>query len=84
MHPSLEIEEILRYILEFLYGDPSGQNRRSLVNLAITCRNFLRPALEILWFDLPSLSPLVMCLPEDAWEKRNDEMSGRPKVVRSS
>jgi hypothetical protein len=72
MHPSLEIEEILRCIFEFVYGDPLLQpKRRSLANLAITCRTFLRPALETLWFHLPSLGPLIMCLPEDAWVKNN-------------
>ena len=72
MHPALEIEEVLRYILEFLYGNPHEPDRQSIVNLAITCRTFLRPSLEILWFDLPSLGPLIMCLPEDAWGSRND------------
>ena len=70
MHRSLELEEILLYIFEFLNGDPEGPDLRSLANLAVTCCTFWRPAVEILWFHLLSLGPLVMCLPVDAWEVR--------------
>jgi hypothetical protein len=78
MHRSLEFKEILLYIFEFLNGD-----LRSLANLAVTCRTFWRPAVEILWFHLPSLCPLVMCLPRDAWEVRpRTAMFGDRAVVR--
>jgi hypothetical protein len=79
MHRSLELEEIVLYIFEFLNGDPDV---RSLANLAVTCRTFWRPAVEILWFHLPSLSPLVMCLPGDAWEVRRMNVLGIPALVR--
>lgn len=45
----MELEEILRYTFEFLNGDTQGPNRRSLANLAMTCRTFsdlLSPALK--------------------------------------
>ena len=83
MHPCLQIEEILRCIFEFVYGDrhiKCHPKRRSLANLAISCRTFLRPALETLWFHLPSLGPLVMCLPEDAWVVRRNDRN-LPKLV---
>jgi hypothetical protein len=84
MHRSLELEEILLYIFEFLNGDPEGPDLRSLANLAVTCCTFWRPAVEILWFHLPSLGPLVMCLPGDAWEvrPRTDVLFGIPALVR--
>jgi hypothetical protein len=80
MHRTLQIEDILRYVFRFLIEDPPGPQQRSLANLAITCRTFLLPALEVLWFDLPSIGHLVMRLPEDSWEEVTD-VRGRPRLV---
>ena len=82
---TLEIEEIQRYVFRFLSESPRPQNR-SLANLATTCRTFLHPALEALWFELLSLDRLVMCLPEDSWEFRKIPPGdkGKPTLVHFS
>lgn len=38
-----------------------------LCALARTCRDFHAPASRYLWYNLPDLSPLVMCMPSDLW-----------------
>ena len=81
MHPCLQIDEILRSIFEFLKEDPQGPQRRTLVNLAITCHTFSLPALAVLWSHLPSLAPVVMCLPCDAWGCTTKRASTRLALV---
>ena len=60
MHHALEIQEILSNI----FGHFSRSESSHLLALAITCRAFKEPALDVLWADLDNLSPLVRCLPE--------------------
>ncbi|KAF8441727.1 hypothetical protein L210DRAFT_441019 [Boletus edulis BED1] len=58
MPRTLEIQEILLNV--FGHCD----SRADLPSLARTCRAFKEPALDVLWEELPSLSPLTRCLPE--------------------
>ncbi|KIK43336.1 hypothetical protein CY34DRAFT_81982 [Suillus luteus UH-Slu-Lm8-n1] len=37
---------------------------RTLLALALTCKSFSGPALDLLWQDLDNFSPLVKCLPQ--------------------
>ncbi|KAF8120218.1 hypothetical protein EV363DRAFT_1281596 [Boletus edulis] len=61
MHHALEIQEILLNI----FGHASSYYQTTdLVALAITCRAFKDPALDVLWEILPDLSPLAQCVPE--------------------
>jgi F-box-like len=62
MHHCLIISEILLKIFDFLYDDDPCR-RAPLARLALTCRTFHDPASELLWSYLPSLHPLVKCLP---------------------
>ncbi|KAG1870205.1 hypothetical protein DFJ58DRAFT_723102 [Suillus subalutaceus] len=60
MHQALCIAEILDQI-------SWHTNRGSLPGLALTCRTFEGPALDTLWRNLPSLEPLVKCIPMHIW-----------------
>ncbi|KAF9220214.1 hypothetical protein BS17DRAFT_787721 [Gyrodon lividus] len=44
---------------------PIQECRETLYNLALTCHAFKEAALDMLWFDLDSLYPLLRCLPVD-------------------
>ncbi|KAG1890169.1 hypothetical protein F4604DRAFT_1914710 [Suillus subluteus] len=58
MHPALQNLEVICTISSYV-------ERTSLPALASTCREFEHPALDVLWRDLHSVSPLVNCLPSD-------------------
>lgn len=52
----------LKYLDEV---EPNGPhiNRKGLLNIALTCKAFLEPALDTLWESLDSLLPLLKLLP---------------------
>ncbi|KAF8999300.1 hypothetical protein BDQ17DRAFT_1246699, partial [Cyathus striatus] len=52
---------------------------KTLANLARTCLAFQEPALDALWSDLNSFSPLATCLPSDLWFF--DPKKARRKVI---
>ncbi|KAG2355750.1 hypothetical protein BDR07DRAFT_1613517 [Suillus spraguei] len=58
MHPAL-------LNLDVIYTISSYTEHKSLPALASTCRGFEHLALNVLWRDLPSVDPLVKCLPSD-------------------
>ncbi|KAJ7049035.1 hypothetical protein C8F01DRAFT_1185936 [Mycena amicta] len=60
MHPSLEIQEILRLIIVQVIG------HKSLASMALTCRAFLEPVLDEMWHTQANLVPWLRCFPADA------------------
>lgn len=60
MHKALRIAEILDQI-------SCHTDLGTLPSLASTCRTFEGPALDALWRNLPSLVPLVNCIPTHLW-----------------
>ncbi|KAG9316225.1 hypothetical protein JVU11DRAFT_2252 [Chiua virens] len=72
MHPVLRLEEILLNIFAHCHPptpitrqfDCASPATADLAALARTCRTFKEPALDVLWTELPNLSPLARCLPE--------------------
>lgn len=82
MHHCLTIPEIYGRILDFvtvtLWSENlifNGYNQfyysnPMLAALARTCRTFLEPTLDVLWRNQLTLGPLVMTLPEDAYDVR--------------
>ncbi|KAF9452100.1 hypothetical protein P691DRAFT_831789 [Macrolepiota fuliginosa MF-IS2] len=68
MHPCLQVYDILEHICSEL---ASSDSLDALAKLARTCTIFLDPALNALWDTIPTLEPLVRCLPQDAWAIRN-------------
>ncbi|KAJ7030147.1 hypothetical protein C8F04DRAFT_1114825 [Mycena alexandri] len=81
MHRCLEIQEVVRIIVENLQHDPphylpalpptSLLDWVSLARTARTCRGFSDLALDILWRDQSSLLHLLKCLPSHTWEMVN-------------
>lgn len=60
MHQALRLTEIIDQI-------SWHTDRDSLPDLALTCRTFEGPALDALWRNLPSLEPLINCIPTHLW-----------------
>jgi hypothetical protein len=67
MHHCLQIAEITPLIMAFLVQD-ENRGARGVLPLLKTCKVFYEPALDILWRDLDTMAPLVMCLPGDVWK----------------
>lgn len=44
--------------------------------------DFLEPALDVLWRELATLSPLLQCLSSDLWVLQKGKQSGRKELVR--
>ncbi|GBE84712.1 hypothetical protein SCP_0606920 [Sparassis crispa] len=65
-------DDLVREIIRHLYD--VGQ-KRSIVNLACTCKDTSEPALDILWKDMKSLLPLFKILPCEEW--RIDRIEAR-------
>ncbi|RDB17404.1 hypothetical protein Hypma_001758 [Hypsizygus marmoreus] len=67
MHRCLAIPYLLTIIFENVVEDTQEKWPRpgssTLAALAVTCQLFNEPALKVLWRFLPSLEPLVRCLP---------------------
>ncbi|KAG1869004.1 hypothetical protein DFJ58DRAFT_857325 [Suillus subalutaceus] len=69
MHACLQVPEILRMIFEEVTQVTNSVVRPSyatLYHLAMTCRAFRGPALDLLWAHIPTSDVLVLCLPQDA------------------
>jgi len=76
MHSALAVPEIVRTVLGFLLPKPKHYKkaykeyylaatalRPSMLNMALTCRSFSEPALDILWWAMDDLTPLFNFLP---------------------
>ncbi|KIJ65487.1 hypothetical protein HYDPIDRAFT_110584 [Hydnomerulius pinastri MD-312] len=62
--------------LDQWYDEP----RKTLASLARTCSAFQGPALDVLWEELPTMEPLIRCLPNDLWTLNSPD--GTLKFVR--
>ncbi|KAF8065070.1 hypothetical protein FPV67DRAFT_1782072 [Lyophyllum atratum] len=80
MHPCLKIPEILSAIFENIinrqYWTTPLAGSATLLNLALTCKMFKDPALDVLWHTIQTLDPLVHCLPADAIRLTRFPMGG--------
>ncbi|OBZ68782.1 hypothetical protein A0H81_11282 [Grifola frondosa] len=72
MHRSLLLEEIAQHIFEALHA---ADQLSTLASLAVTCRRFHGPALDVLWKEIYDLAPLVKCFPADAWVVELDQQT---------
>jgi hypothetical protein len=64
MHRCLYIPEISLLLCAELGG---MRAKKSLAALARTCVALCEPALDVLWYELSDLLPLVKCMPSDLW-----------------
>lgn len=58
MHAALQIPEILERIAEEV--SPYGSDRR---NMALTCKTFYEPFMDLIWWGLWHIESLIKCLP---------------------
>ena len=72
----LDAEKVAYLIDEF---DPTP--RPTAVALAQTCRSFLEPALNAVWFNLYDILRLLQVMPRDLW--RLDKRKGKPPTNRN-
>ncbi|KAH7890606.1 hypothetical protein F5I97DRAFT_1836847 [Phlebopus sp. FC_14] len=90
MHQCLTIDEILTNIFQHaiivLKPEPKSRefrDRRTLVRLARTCRYFLEPALNVLYYEISDLLWLIKCMPDDLWEVNGKELSFKRLMTES-
>ncbi|KAJ7647936.1 hypothetical protein FB45DRAFT_998831 [Roridomyces roridus] len=70
MHRGLCIPEIVYLIFSELRNlFPKPARDKTLAALAVTCRDFLNPALDTLWSEQTTLRHVVKCLPSHLWEQ---------------
>jgi len=75
MHRALAIPDIVRTILDCFLAKPKDEMkfhlayyraatylRSSVLNVALTCRSFSEPALDVLWWAMDDLVPLFNLL----------------------
>ncbi|EIW79846.1 hypothetical protein CONPUDRAFT_144977 [Coniophora puteana RWD-64-598 SS2] len=72
MHDCIRIPELLTQVC-YHANDPDSNNASDLVALAMTCKAFKDPALDVLYYELHYTAHLFMCLPRDLWTLRKDE-----------
>ncbi len=91
MHLCLTIPEILRLIVEeacvtsqwqLFMLDENSVDTRTAYALARTCRNFLEPALDILWTCQRDLNFLISCMPDKLLEGRMTVAGAVHMVIR--
>lgn len=76
MHRCLTIPEMRCSIIENFQGPCAD-----LVAIALVQRAFYEPAMNKLWSKLKGLSPLIRCLPDDAYEFVYDRVPVREFLV---
>jgi hypothetical protein len=86
MHHCLHVTEILRFIFQLTASEESGSRKRNqtLYSIALTCRSFQDPALDLLWYSQTSLVPLFKTLPRDLWDvgTTEDLVDGASRLAR--
>ena len=68
MHRCLQVPEIVTHFAEHLLTDDRCR-KQWLVCMALTCRTFYEPAMDILWRELGDFSPLLRCFPDDVMKE---------------
>lgn len=77
-----EIPEILLHIFEHVYVSTKGRN--DLTSLALTCKLFNGPALDVLWRIQTSFLPLLMTFPRELLNFAPSEQMAVATFVRLS
>ncbi|KAG9309649.1 hypothetical protein JVU11DRAFT_10313 [Chiua virens] len=90
MHRCLTIDEILTIIFQhafiILKPEPKSRefrDRRTLARLARTCRYFLEPALNVLYYEIHDLLWLIKCMPDDLWVVNGKQLTFTRPMLQS-
>ncbi|KAJ8592390.1 hypothetical protein M405DRAFT_879954 [Rhizopogon salebrosus TDB-379] len=62
----MSISELRQEIFQLV--DRKRSRKKTLLVLAVTCKFFTEPALDLLWRELDSFAPLIRCLPPSLWK----------------
>jgi hypothetical protein len=65
----------------FQLVDLGFSRNKTLLALALTCKSFTGPALDLLWRELDGLDPLIRCLPPTLWKLERREAWGVSELV---
>ena len=77
MHTCLQVADIVEHFVEHLCVE--GRYRKGwLIHMALTCRTFYEPAMDILWRELDDFLLLLKCFPDDVMEERCYELDFVP------
>jgi hypothetical protein len=63
---TMSISELRQTIFQLV--DRKHSRKKTLLALAVTCKSFTGPALDLLWRELDLFAPLVRCLPPSLWK----------------
>jgi hypothetical protein len=77
---TMSILELRQEIFQLVDRDLS--RKKTLLALAVTCKSFTEPALDLLWRELDLFSPLIRCLPPSLWKL--DKLELVSKVLTSA
>ncbi|KZT25012.1 hypothetical protein NEOLEDRAFT_1134225 [Neolentinus lepideus HHB14362 ss-1] len=77
MHKALTIAELQCTIIDHVLADDCA-GTKTVAALARTCRTLHESAARALWRELPSLTPLLYCMPSDLFRKGTYLDFGRP------
>ncbi|KAJ8593610.1 hypothetical protein M405DRAFT_785777 [Rhizopogon salebrosus TDB-379] len=69
----MSISELRWKIFELIWASES-MRKKTLLALALTCKSFTGPALDLLWRELDGLDPLIRCLPPSLWKIDKQEL----------
>ncbi|KAG2343418.1 hypothetical protein BDR05DRAFT_962946, partial [Suillus weaverae] len=63
------IPELRWKIFQLVHGTPAdSMGNKTLLALALTCKSFSGPALDLLWQNLEGIERLIRCLPQSLWK----------------
>jgi hypothetical protein len=77
---TMSISELRQEIFQLV--DRKRSRKKTLLALAVTCKLFTGPALDLLWRELDSFAPLIRCLPPSLWKL--DKLELVSKVLTSA
>ncbi|KAJ8592392.1 hypothetical protein M405DRAFT_51924, partial [Rhizopogon salebrosus TDB-379] len=63
---TMSISELRQAIFQLV--DRKHSRKKTLLALAVTCKSFTGPALDLLWRELDLFAPLIRCLPPGLWK----------------
>ncbi|KAF5332695.1 hypothetical protein D9611_005276 [Ephemerocybe angulata] len=74
-HPPLA-QEVIRNVCAYMRAS-------TLVAMALTCRDFLEPALDALWYDVAFWKPFISCLQstKELWTITTRPLEGNPRIT---
>jgi hypothetical protein len=73
---TMGISELRWKIVELIWASESSR-KKTLLALALTCKSFTGPALDLLWRELNGFDPLIRCLPPSLWKIDKQELVSR-------